>query len=387
MRRFLMVSMLLWPLLAGAKSAPVRAEFEVSQVPVPEAVNLLWREVFHVPYVLDPQVSSDKRVVSLHLTPELDARAVVIAWLTSLDIHVTRRNGADFILYQAPKPVQPAHDTYVYTPLYRTVDYLSPLLSSSLKSGGGSGTLSVNTTGDRLVVYGTKAQIKQAMEILPRVDVRAGEVEVKGVIFEVQNTRKEGSGIALAAKLLSGHFSLSTGAASGFPGYLSFSAGGITAMYELLSSDSRFRVVSAPSLRVIDGEQATFTVGAEVPVVGAVSYQGESRIQSVNYRDSGVIFKVKPRITGQNLSLQLEQQLSNFVQTESGVNDTPTLIKRQVSTSVMLHSGEVILIGGLAENKQNDANTGFSFLPAFARGHSDEKDSSDIVILLQARRI
>ncbi|MGK3466716.1 hypothetical protein ACSLOT_27915, partial [Escherichia coli] len=44
----------------------------------------------------------------------------------------------------------------------------------------------------------------------------------------------------------------------------------------------------------------------------------------VTYRDSGVIFKVKPVITSSRISLNVNQQLSNFVKTDTGVNDSPT---------------------------------------------------------------
>lgn len=99
----------------------------------------------------------------------------------------------------------------------------------------------------------------------------------------------------------------------------------------------------------------------QVPVLGSVSYEDGKAVQSVTYRDSGVIFKVKPVITSSRISLNVNQQLSNFVKTDTGVNDSPTLLKREVDTSLTLKDGDIVLLGGLAENKDSQANTGLSF--------------------------
>ncbi|HFK2404077.1 TPA: type II and III secretion system, partial [Escherichia coli] len=105
------------------------------------------------------------------------------------------------------------------------------------------------------------------------------------------------------------------------------------------------------------------------------------------YRDSGVIFKVKPVITSSRISLNVNQQLSNFVKTDTGVNDSPTLLKREVDTSLTLKDGDIVLLGGLAENKDSQASTGLSFLPKSWSQKSDEKSRTDMVILLQVKKV
>ncbi|EFK3238054.1 TPA: type II and III secretion system protein, partial [Escherichia coli] len=152
-------------------------------------------------------------------------------------------------------------------------------------------------------------------------------------------------------------------------------------------TDNRFKVVSAPQLRMDSGKEATFSVGEQVPVLGSVSYEDGKAVQSVTYRDSGVIFKVKPVITSSRISLNVNQQLSNFVKTDTGVNDSPTLLKREVDTSLTLKDGDIVLLGGLAENKDSQASTGLSFLPKSWSQKSDEKSRTDMVILLQVKKV
>ncbi|HFP3494181.1 TPA: type II secretion system protein GspD, partial [Escherichia coli] len=320
---------------------------------------------------------------------------------------VETRNGVDH--YRSFKPVAAPEKmvSWVYTPLHRSPSYLATVLSgttgrssqasSESTSGTSSGSLSGSVSsssgsflsgeGDSLVFRGTRSELARLKELVPLIDVPAQGVVVTGYIYEVQTGRSEGSGLALAAKLLSGRFGVSVGSSSSMGNYISFSSGTLNAMYELFSTDNRFKVVSAPQLRMDSGKEATFSVGEQVPVLGSVSYEDGKAVQSVTYRDSGVIFKVKPVITSSRISLNVNQQLSNFVKTDTGVNDSPTLLKREVDTSLTLKDGDIVLLGGLAENKDSQASTGLSFLPKSWSQKSDEKSRTDMVILLQVKKV
>lgn len=140
------------------------------------------------------------------------------------------------------------------------------------------------------------------------------------------------------------------------------------AIFNLLKTDSRFTVVSAPRLRVKNNASASFSVGSDVPVLGSVTVNNNVTTQSVEYRSSGVLFNVTPSLKSRTMDLKIEQQLSNFVTTETGVNNSPTLIKRDVTTEVSLADGDIILLGGLAEQKDSTARSGWSFsVPAPVR--------------------
>ena len=111
-------------------------------------------------------------------------------------------------------------------------------------------------------------------------------------------------------------------------------------------------------------------------------------VQSIKYRSNDVIFEIQPTVKGNSIDLKIQQQLSNFVKTETGVNNTPTLIKRDLVTDVTVKNGEVIVLGGLAQDKDNKTETGLSFLPdGWFTGKSNNKEKTDIVVLLQAREI
>ncbi|HAH8457134.1 TPA: type II and III secretion system [Escherichia coli] len=387
--------------------------FIVDRLPLNAAIQLAQEDVFGRQYVLPPELASDTRPVTLDLSLADDQktqREEYVRWLRQMNIAVETRNGVDH--YRSFKPVAAPEKmvSWVYTPLHRSPSYLATVLSgttgrssqassestsgtSSVSSGTLSGSVSSSSgsflsgEGDSLVFRGTRSELARLKELVPLIDVPAQGVVVTGYIYEVQTGRSEGSGLALAAKLLSGRFGVSVGSSSSMGNYISFSSGTLNAMYELFSTDNRFKVVSAPQLRMDSGKEATFSVGEQVPVLGSVSYEDGKAVQSVTYRDSGVIFKVKPVITSSRISLNVNQQLSNFVKTDTGVNDSPTLLKREVDTSLTLKDGDIVLLGGLAENKDSQASTGLSFLPKSWSQKSDEKSRTDMVILLQVKKV
>lgn len=384
--------------------------FIVDRLPLNAAIQLAQEDVFGRQYLLPPELASDTRPVTLDLSLAGDQktqREEYVRWLRQMNIAVETRNGVDH--YRSFKPVAAPEKmvSWVYTPLHRSPSYLATVLSgttgrssqasSESTSGTSSGSLSGSVSsssgsflsgeGDSLVFRGTRSELARLKELVPLIDVPAQGVVVTGYIYEVQTGRSEGSGLALAAKLLSGRFGVSVGSSSSMGNYISFSSGTLNAMYELFSTDNRFKVVSAPQLRMDSGKEATFSVGEQVPVLGSVSYEDGKAVQSVTYRDSGVIFKVKPVITSSRISLNVNQQLSNFVKTDTGVNDSPTLLKREVDTSLTLKDGDIVLLGGLAENKDSQASTGLSFLPKSWSQNSDEKSRTDMVILLQVKKV
>uniref|UniRef100_UPI0005EE2091 type II secretion system protein GspD n=1 Tax=Citrobacter sp. S-77 TaxID=1080067 RepID=UPI0005EE2091 len=262
--------------------------------------------------------------------------------------------------------------------------------SSQLSAGQasfGSASDFMNRSGDVLVYFGSKSDISKINKILPLIDVPVSEALVYGYVFEVQSSEKNGSGLALAAKLLSGKVNIGIGSSQTFDNFIKINTGSLDALYELFKTDSRFHVVSSPRLRVRSGSSASFSVGSDVPVLGQVTYQGERPVQSVEYRSSGVIFNVLPYIRQNSIDIAIRQELSNFVKTDTGVNNSPTLIKRGVTTDVSVSDGDIILLGGLAETKDSDAETGFSFLPGFLSSSSTEKTKSDIVVILQVKKV
>ena len=124
------------------------------------------------------------------------------------------------------------------------------------------------------------------------------------------------------------------------------------------------------------------TVGNDVPTLGSVTYQDGQPVQSVTYRSSGIIFEITPEVLDGVINLSVRQELSNFAETTSGVNNSPTLVKREIKTNISATNAELIVSGGLIENKGTASTAGLSFLPAFMSAKSNSNDKTEIVLSL-----
>lgn len=374
-------------------------ELEIKKLALPEAISLIYTEVFKVPYMVSPELANDSRLVSFKMTKDVDEREFIERYFGNMNIKIYTKKGIDYITTVIPKEKLPAMRIFVYEPQNRTVGYLSDILSGYVSGRfGNSGNIStdivnksssgasnnLSRSGDSLVYYGTEQDIEMIKKILPSIDSTPDEVVVSGYVFEVQTGQYDGSGFLLAAKVISEKFNISLGSnVSATNDFINIKTGSIDAIYSLLKTDNRFSVVSSPRLRVKNNTEASFSVGAEVPVLGSVTVNGGNATQSVEYRNSGVLFKVQPSIKVKSIDLNIQQQLSNFVATDTGVNNSPTLLKRDVSTNVVMSDGDIILIGGLAEQKDSKSSSGWSVFGS----RSKENTKTDIVVMLQVRKV
>ncbi|HCO7838619.1 type II secretion system protein GspD [Escherichia coli] len=374
-------------------------ELEIKKLALPEAISLIYSEVFKVPYMISPDLANDQRLVSFKITKDVNERDFIERYFSNMNIKIHTKKGVDYITPFKPQEKKTILKVFVYSPLNRSVGYLSDILSGFVSGQfGNSGNISTNISstsssgasnnfnrlGDSLVYYGTQKDIDIIKSILPTIDTVPDEVVVSGYVFEVQTGQNDGSGFLLAAKVISEKFNISLGSNISTSGdFLSLKTGSIDAIYTLLSTDNRFSVVSSPRLRVKNNTEASFSVGADVPVLGSVTVNGNNSTQSVEYRSSGVLFRVKPSIKINAIDLNIQQQLSNFVATDTGVNNSPTLLKRDVTTDVVMNDGDIILIGGLAEQKDSKSSSGWSIFGS----RSSENSKTDIVVMLQVRKV
>src|SRR5262249_30018188 len=105
--------------------------------------------------------------------------------------------------------------------------------------------------------------------------------------------------------------------APAFPGFSYFyNSINVKVALDALSTVSDVNIVSSPTLTVMDGKRATLQVGDEVPIITqqavAVITPGAPVVNSVTYRNTGVILGIVPRINEKGLVvLDIEQEVSD----------------------------------------------------------------------------
>lgn len=237
---------------------------------------------------------------------------------------------------------------------------------------------------DVLVFEGNEAEVSKVRKLIDELDRPAREAVVKAYVLEVGSTSSDASGVSLAVNLLGGRVSAAT-AGQTLPNTATVRIAGIEAAYSILHSDSRFRVLSSPTLRIRSGERGKLIVGSEVPVLGAVSISSTGQpVQSIDYRSSGVILDLRAEILEEAVYLVVQQQVSTFVPTSTGVNTSPTLLKRELTTTLTMKSGEVVVMGGLEDGRASEASSGPPGWLSFLGGRSRDTSRSELILMLEA---
>ncbi len=152
----------------------------------------------------------------------------------------------------------------------------------------------------------------------------------------------------------SGDYSTLASALSGVNGAaMSIVMGGDwTALVSAVATDSNSNILSSPSITVMDNGEASFIVGEEVPVItgSTAGSNNDNPFQTVDRKEVGIKLKVVPQINeGDSVQLNIEQEVSNVLGANGAVD--VRFAKRQLNTSVMIQDGQMLVLGGLVDER------------------------------------
>lgn len=404
-------------LLAGQAMSDDRVSLVLSDSRLVDLVRVAYGELAQEPFVLSHELleSQERYTVDLRQVSRARAVSAVADLVQSAGFDVARRGGVVWI----GKAAQAADELVVYRPLHRSSRYLADVVQSvtgarsvlarSIKAAEGrevqptkeiqsgapqrqSSATSVEGQIDRSevdqIAFNVAAKdVGKVRKLLADLDTASGEVVLKAAVYEVGFDRREGSAVQIAASLMAGK--LSGTIAGNILGGVSvkFAQGGIEAVLSALDADVRFRSVSRPQVRVRNGAQARFSVGQDVPVLaGSQLDKNGNPLQAVEYKQSGVILTATPEIREGVIELALQQELSNFVVTKTGVNGSPTLIKRAVNTKLGVVPGEVVVLAGLQDDQQDETQNRLPWL-GWLMGQERQEKRSEILVFIEVVRI
>lgn len=390
-------------LLAATAGAADQKNYSVAlnfvRVDLSELSHIVYGEILKEDYLIAPDVLANAKPVSIRMTADKkQLSGLFAAFLGDQGINVTKRNN---VYWLGKKEEGAETELFVYRPKHKSAQLLHEVLRpfivgkvQQLKTEGQPAEpgkpvpLAGSHESGLFMVEATKADIKRLHALLPQIDTPVGEVMLKAQVYEVSSSDKTGSAFGLALNLLDGKFGVSIGNTEITGDAIRIKTGSVNAVLSALSGDSRFKVVASPTVRIRDGQNARMTVGESVPVLGQVTQdKNGSPVQSVEYKESGVILDVTPKIRDTEIDLQVKQQLSNFVPTTTGVNNSPTLIKRELQTAVTIKPDELIMLGGLNQTKETASRSGLSFLPQSWHTKNDDTSKTELLLVIHAQRI
>jgi general secretion pathway protein D len=185
-----------------------------------------------------------------------------------------------------------------------------------------------------------------------------------------------------------------------FPGFNFLVGNGTqpTAILDALHAVTSVKVLSNPSLVVINNQVATLQVGDSVPVStgsATVLTTANTVVNTIDYRNTGIILRVAPRISANgNVRLDVEQEISNVPTSSSNTpNLTPTVSERKVKSSILVANGQTVLLAGLISEQQNGTRSGIPVLDQIpglgdAFGHQDNNTTrTELIIFIRPQII
>jgi len=245
-----------------------------------------------------------------------------------------------------------------------------------------------------LVITAPPALMRSLEGVIRQLDIRRAQVLVDAIIAEVAERKVRELGVQWVVFDRSGQTSPIGGTnfnnvgtnlvdiAQGVinqelvgltPG-LSFGIGKLgsdslnfAAVLQALAGDGDTNILSTPSLVTLDNEEAEIIVGQNVPfVTGSFTSTGAAAgsvdpFQTIQREDVGITLKIKPQINeGNAMVMQVEQEVSSI--SSSGQASDIITDKRSIKTNILAEDGQVIVLGGLIEDRVRESEQKVPFL-------------------------
>ncbi|WP_310540382.1 type II secretion system secretin GspD [Phenylobacterium sp.] len=285
--------------------------------------------------------------------------------------------------------------------------------TSAIPAGASGSTAIATGTGDdevrigldketnTLLVFAAPARWIQIQRILNEIDRPPLQVLIEASILEVTLGKDLQFGVdwsVISRDLSVAAINNSVGAVvPRFPGLsVSYINDDIQAAVRALGSRTTLEVVSAPKIIVLDNRTARLQIGDQVPVIVQSSQStaatNAALVSTVDYRSTGVILSVTPRVTGgDQIVLEVSQEVSSVGKTSTSGIDSPTIQQRRFESTLVLRNGGVVALGGLISTNRSFSRGGVPGLKevpgigALFRTQGQNDSRSELIVLLSAK--
>ena len=310
---------------------------------------------------------------------------------------------------------------YIYRVQYVKVDKLYDTLKNLLSGRPTAGTppkgkkkttvivssevkIVADKTNNALIIEASPEDYRKIKAIISELDVMPRQVLIEVLIAEITLNKQLENGVEWWLKVHGKSYTAEAASTFGLAGarnqLMGFTYYGIDPDHfwnflYFLSTKSKITILSSPHILVRDNEEASIDVGQEVPIltmetVGTTQIQGSSAIdRRIEYRDVGVILKVKPHISQEGfITLEVSQETSSAEKnTVSGI-DSPIILKRKVHTTLMVQDEHSVILGGIINRRTNIVNKkvpllgDIPYLGKLFSYTSKEEDRTELIIMI-----
>ncbi len=260
-----------------------------------------------------------------------------------------------------------------------------------------------------IIILSTPEEYLLIKAVIDKMDIIPRQVIIEGLIAQVTLTDNLSLGLAAWINGTVGNFKVGGGvggaklsgvditqpAGTGLTLFAIDNIGSLQFLITSLAADSRAKLLATPHILVSDNREAKIQVGQQVPLVTSETY-GSTTVapqRTIQYRDIGIILKVKPRVNeGGLVSLELYQEVSTYDTIQLFSNETQIILNNNnATTNVVVQDGQTIVIGGLIREDTTKSRSGIPLLSKIPYigwifgGWIDNKQRTEIIILLTPR--
>ncbi|MGH7053808.1 MAG: type II secretion system secretin GspD [Stellaceae bacterium] len=239
-----------------------------------------------------------------------------------------------------------------------------------------------DATNNSLLIYATPSEYSVIEGMLRKIDIVPLQVLIDATIAEVTLNDQLQYGTQFFFK--TGRIVNQLGADTNFPPLSGLPSAIVpasgnpftgfvlskspAAALSALSAVTKVKVLSSPQVMVLDNQSARLQVGQQVPILTGTAQStltsGAPIVSNINYRDTGVILEVTPRVnSGGLVTLDLAQEVSTVTQPAANtVQNSPTFDDRIIQTRIAVQDGQTIGLAGLIQDSDQQGNSGLPFL-------------------------
>ena len=242
-------------------------------------------------------------------------------------------------------------------------------VGAALKLGGVR--IVADEVNNSILVYGTGAEYAKIEASLRSLDVPPTQVLIEASIIEVTLTDDMQYGLQWTFNNAEANGKVGTGVLSSLPGgvlggaltgfsyTLRNSLGNVRAVLNALADKSLVKVISSPSLMVMDNNTAQIVVGNQQPIQsGTTITTGGVISNSIQYKDTGVSLAVTPSVNAGNMVTMLINQAVTDVGQIDAATGQRAFLQRQITSKVAVRSGEALVLGGLIRDNNTTGSNG-----------------------------
>jgi general secretion pathway protein D len=224
-----------------------------------------------------------------------------------------------------------------------------------------------------LLITATSVEYASIEAIVKKLDIAPKQVAIEVQIAQIALTGDFQFGLQsyFQGKLLDGQNRLTS--ADGVGRLVTSTAGSafnytwrktdaIKAVLDLSGSSGNVRTLAQPTMITLDNQKVTFNSGKQISVRTQTQTGTTTTppVDSFQYISTGIALTVTPRISGENVFLDIQQEISDAQVSLTSPN--PDISKSSTSTAVMVQSGDTMLLGGLFRGNNSDGSSGLPFL-------------------------